>query len=190
MHRRAYLAAAATAATAAAAGCTGLLGDRHPDASVRADDPGRKTLVFGPDDDPLANLGADGAVSHGVLSLTTSIAHRDGTRLTDVALRLWTPDADTPARVALRSPVEGDSSPPPQITLSTPDDRPGQRIHVTDLDDLADETIYPLAFLVRTRGATTLALHATIGLDTGGIPDRHATLDGALRLRYPALADE
>jgi len=57
-----------------------------------------------------------------------------------------------PAEVAVVSPVEGDSSPPPSVALYTPDQALGTIIEITDLDDLADETISTLnLILVRGR---------------------------------------
>jgi len=55
---------------------------------------------------------------------------------------------ESPAQVAVVSPVEGDSSPPPSVALYTPDQVLGTIIEITDLDDLADETISTLTLIV------------------------------------------
>jgi hypothetical protein len=99
---------------------------------------------------------------------------------------------ESPAEVAVVSPVEGDSSPPPSISLYTPDRDLGTIIEITDLDDLADETISTLnlAVIPGTGTATELTVHATIGLSGGGILSRNYTLDGELQLAYPALTGQ
>jgi hypothetical protein len=88
--------------------------------------------------------------------------------------------------VAVVSPVEGDSSPPPELTLSTPADGPGTRIEVTDLDDLADETISTLGFIIiPPANATTLTIDCTITLTGSGVLGSDYTLDGEFELRFP-----
>jgi hypothetical protein len=96
------------------------------------------------------------------------------------------PDGDSAPEVAVISPVEGDSSPPPELTLSTPADRPGTRIEVTDLDDLADETISTLGFLIIPPvNATTLTIDCTMRLTESGVLGSDYTLDGEFELRFP-----
>lgn len=98
---------------------------------------------------------------------------------------------ESPAEVAVSSPVEGDSSPPPSIALYTPDQDPGTIIEITDVDDLADETISTLDLIVipGSEAATDLNIHATIELAAGGVLSSDYTLDGELQLAYPELED-
>ncbi|AFO57406.1 hypothetical protein NJ7G_2169 [Natrinema sp. J7-2] len=104
---------------------------------------------------------------------------------------MWMPEVarESPAEVALTSPVEGDSSPPPSVALYTPDRGLGTVIEISDLDDLADETISILKLLVKPRAetATTLTIHATIELTGNGILEGDYTLDGDLQLTYSEL---
>ncbi|ELY86633.1 hypothetical protein C485_06932 [Natrinema altunense JCM 12890] len=54
------------------------------------------------------------------------------------------------------------------------------------MDDLADETISILKLLVKPTAetATTLTIHATIGLTSSGILEDDYALDGDLQLTY------
>jgi len=192
MNRRTYLGAVCTAGVAATAGCGAVRREETlSDPTVNVDGPGRKTIVFSSDGGEVGHFGVDGSVESGRIDLSTEIWHRSGTRVESVRLRLWMPGAATesPAEVAVVSPVEGDSSPPPSVTLSTPERNLGTVIEVTDLDDLADETISTLALVVipRSEAATTLNVHATIDLSGGGLPSKTFTLDGELQLAYPEL---
>ena len=75
------------------------------------------------------------------------------------------------ADVAVLSPVAGDSSPPPSISLPSPRPGPGTLIESTDPDDLADETISTLDLVVRppSTTATTVAFDATIELTNNAL---------------------
>ncbi|MFD1588439.1 hypothetical protein ACFR9U_15760 [Halorientalis brevis] len=97
---------------------------------------------------------------------------------------------DSPAEVAVVSPVQGDSSPPPSVSLYTPARELGTVVEITDLDDLADETISTLDLIVipGTDTATDLTIHATIDLSGGTAFSSDYTLAGELQLSYPALA--
>jgi len=97
-----------------------------------------------------------------------------------------------PAEVAVVSPVEGDSSPPPSVALYTPDQALGTIIEITDLDDLADETISTLNLIAipGSETATRLNIHTTIKLSGGGTLSSDYTLDGELQLAYPQLTDK
>ncbi|KAB7513669.1 hypothetical protein DMP03_11570 (plasmid) [Halosegnis rubeus] len=99
---------------------------------------------------------------------------------------------ESPAEVAVVSPVEGDSSPPPSVALYTPDQALGTIIEITDLDDLADETISTLNLIVipGSETATRLNIHTTIELSGGGTLSSDYTLDGELQLVYPHLSDK
>lgn len=89
------------------------------------------------------------------------------------------------------SPVEGDSS-PPSIFLYSPKRDPGTIIEIDDIDDLKDETISTLDFIVRPRSetATTLVIEGTIELTSSGWIGTDYTLTGQLKLKYPKLRQE
>jgi hypothetical protein len=195
MNRRRYLTAVCAAGVATTAGCSTVTGNQTlSDPTVKEDSPGRKTIIFTADDAEVAHLGVDGNVQSNRIDLSTEIWHREETRVESIELRLWMPEiaTESPAEVAVVSPVEGDSSPPPSISLYTPDRDLGTIIEITDLDDLADETISTLnlAVIPGTGTATELTVHATIGLSGGGILSRNYTLDGELQLAYPALTGQ
>lgn len=192
MRRRAFLATVGAAGAAGTAGC-GLARSETTlsEPTVRADSDARRSLHFATDGEEVGSLGVTGSVASGVIDLRTEIWHRQGTDVTAIALRVWMPDAeaDSAVDVAVVSPVEGDGSPPPSLSLSSPRRDRGTVIEVTDLDDLADETISTLELLVRSRSetATTLAIDATIGLAAGGWLGTDYTLDGRLDLAFPEL---
>ncbi|RXK52020.1 hypothetical protein EAF64_00175 [Halorientalis pallida] len=102
------------------------------------------------------------------------------------------PPRDAPATVAVESPVSGDSSPPPEVTLSVPDRGQGQLIGISDLDDLADETISTLTLLVRPHPEASgpLSIATTIELGGGGVLASDYTLDGQLDLEFPAVTSQ
>lgn len=190
MDRRRYLGALVGAGTAGFAGCTTLGGPTAlTDPEHSSDRPGEASLEWDTDGSSLCSFGVDATVLDGLLVLSTEIPHRDGTRIDALTLRVWQPGADLPAEVAPVSPVEGDSSPPPTITLSTPDRGPGTQISVRDLDDLADETISTLDLLVRPRSpASELAIGVEIALSEGTILRSEYDLSGEVRLAVPERA--
>ena len=191
MRRRRFLATAGTAGIAATAGCGALRTERTlSDPTRHSDGQGRASIHFNEDGSEVGHFGVDGAVADGVVPMTTEIWHREGTTVESVSARVWMPEADTPADVAVVSPVEGDSSPPPEVRLYTPDRAAGTTIELSDLDDLADETISTLEFIVRpwSESATTVAFDVTMELAGGGVLGTDYTLDGELRLEYPTLA--
>ncbi|WP_434529964.1 hypothetical protein ACODNH_00665 (plasmid) [Haloarcula sp. NS06] len=130
-------------------------------------------------------------MTSGRIDLSTEIWHRDGTNVESIKLRVWMPETATefPAEVAVVSPVEGDSSPPPSVALYTPDQALGTIIEITDLDDLADETISTLDLIVipGSETATRLNIHTTIALSGSGTLSSDYSLDGELQLAYPRL---
>jgi hypothetical protein len=194
MNRRAYLATVCGAGITATAGCSTVAGRRTlSDPRVSTESPGRKALVFESDGEEVGHLGVDGSVVAGRLELSTEIWHRDGTTVDRVQLRAWMPETATesPAEVAVVSPVEGDSSPPPSVALYTPDRALGTVVELSDLDDLADETISTLELRVvpGTEAATALDIDVTIELAGGGFLGPDYTLDGTLHLEYPELDD-
>jgi hypothetical protein len=195
VNRRRYLRALCTVGVVATAGCGAVAGDRTlSDPTVDVESSGRKTLVFASEGEKLGHLGVDGSVDSGWLDLSTELWHREGTNVKSIALRVWMPEAasESPADVAVVSPVEGDSSPPPSVALYTPERALGTTIAITDVDDLADETISTLDLVVEpgTETATKLGIHATIELTGGGVLGSHYTLDGELQLAYPGLSDQ
>jgi hypothetical protein len=191
VRRRTLLATVGTGVAASTAGCGMLRSTKTiPDPSVHTDSDGRAHLAWD-DGGELATFGVDGGVSGGTIRLGTELWHREGTEVTGITLRLWMPEAESAPDVALISPVEGDSSPPPSVTLFTPDRKRGTAISIADLDDLADETISTIEFLVRPRSetATAVVVDAAIELtETDWLGDDY-DLDGRLPLDYPAVAD-
>lgn len=191
MDRRTYLVACSSVGVAATAGCSAVAGSRRlTDPSVDSTSPSRRALVFTTDGEEIGTIGVDGDVSGGHLHLSTRISHREGTLIDQIRLRVWMPDSgQTPADVALVSPVEGDSSVPPSVTLSSSVQAQGTVIEITELGDLADETISTLDLIVRPRSgaATTLRIDATVDLSESGMFGRSYTLDGDLGLEFPDL---
>jgi len=192
MNRRKYLAAVSTAGIAATAGCSAVTGNQTlSDPTVKENGSGRKVIIFTANDAEVGHFGVDGSVESNRVDLSTEIWHQDGTRVESIKLRLWMPETamESPADVAVTSPVEGDSSAPPSISLYTPDREPGTVVEITDLDDLADETISTLNLIVipGSDTATDLNIHATIELSGGGVLSSDYTLDGELQLAYPEL---
>lgn len=195
MNRRTYLAAVSAAGATSLAGCGTVQGTSTlSDPTVNSDSPGRKALVFTSNATEVGHFGVDGSVTADRIDLSTEIWHQEGTRVESIKLRLWMPDTATesPAQVAVVSPIEGDSSPPPSVSLSTPRREPGTVIEVTDLDDLADETISTLDLIVVpvSDTATVLNIDVTIDLSGGGVFSSDYTLDGELQLAYPDLHEQ
>lgn len=194
MNRRAYLAAVCTAGVTATTGCGTTAGKQTlSDPTVSKDSPGRKAIIFTADDNEVGHFGVDGSVTSNRIDLSTEIWHQEGTRVKSIKLRIWMPETATesPAEVAVVSPLEGDSSPPPSVSLYTPDRDLGTIIEITDLDDLADETISTLNLIVipGSETVTDLNIHATIELSGGDVLSSDYTLDGELQVTYPELTD-
>ncbi|WP_248299393.1 hypothetical protein [Halorhabdus amylolytica] len=194
MERRRFLAGLCGTGAIATPGCVAGLGERTlPESEVKRDSAGRRALVFRQGGDEIGHLGVDGRVDAGVIDLSTEIWHREGTTVDAIELRLWMPGTgQSPAEVAVVSPVEGDSSPPPEISLYTPEGKRGTIVSITDLDDLADETISTLDLNVEpgSATATTLIIHATIELTGNGILGPDYTVDGEFQLEYPERSDQ
>ncbi|MDS0258416.1 hypothetical protein NDI56_03210 [Haloarcula sp. S1CR25-12] len=191
MDRRKWLGLVASAGCAGVAGCGGLGGPTELSDPSTDSEPGERVLEWSVDGEFICAFGVSARVSGDTLALSTEIPHRDGTRVNTVSLRLWLPETSSSTEIALVAPVEGDSSPPPSVTLSYPDQRPGILVEVTDLDDLADETISTLDFLVRPRDpASELAIDATVGLTDDGLLATDYRLTGELRLPIPDLSGE
>ena len=195
MNRRTYLASVCAAGVAATAGCSAVSGSKTlSEPTVNTESSGRKALIFTENDEEVGHLGVDGTVTSERIDLSTEIWHQDATNVKSIKLRVWMPETATesPAEVAVVSPVEGDSSPPPSVALYTPDQALGTIIEITDLDDLADETISTLNLIAipGSETATRLNIHTTIKLSGGGTLSSDYTLDGELQLAYPQLTDE
>ncbi|WP_245852925.1 hypothetical protein [Natrinema ejinorense] len=192
MNRREYLAAICSTGVVATAGCSAIQSNQTlSDPTVHGDSRGRKTLVFATTDEEVGKFGVTGRVDSGVIDAPLEIWHRAGTAVKSITLRVWMPEVATesPPTVAIASPVEGDSSPPPSVALYTPDRALGTVIEISDLDDLADETISILNLLVKpvAETASKLTIHTTIELTSSGILESNYTLDGELQLTYPEL---
>lgn len=195
MNRRTYLTSVYAAGIAATAGCSTISGSKTlSEPTVNTESSGRKALIFTENDEEVGHLGVDGSVTSGRIDLSTEIWHQDGTNVESIKLRIWMPETaiESPAEIAVVSPVEGDSSPPPSVALYTPDQALGTSIEITDLDDLADETISTLNLIVipGSETATRLNIHTTIELSGGGALSSNYTLDGELQLAYPQLTDK
>lgn len=194
VNRRTYITGVAGAGIMTTAGCSIVGGEQTlSEPSVNSHSPGRKALVFTSNDEDVGHFGVDGNVDSAWLTLSTEIWHQAGTDVRSIKLRVWMPETATEsaADVAVVSPVEGDSSPPPSVALYTPDRALGTVIEITDLDDLADETISTLSLVVNPRSetATELKIHATIDLAGDGYTNTDYTLDGELELAYPELSN-
>lgn len=142
----------------------------------------------------VAKLGFSGAVSTGQIDLDSELWHEDGTTVESIELQVWMP-SDGPgagADVAVVSPVEGDSSSPPSISLYTPERSPGTVIEITDLDDLEDETISTLDFIVQPRATagTELYVDSEIELGGSGLLGSGYALSGTLGLDFPTLGGQ
>jgi hypothetical protein len=187
MNRRTALTTFATAGGAALAGCGSLGGQTTlSDPTLITDSDSRKSLSFTDGGEEIANFGADGTVDGGRIDVDTELSHSSDTLVDAISLRLAMSAEGRAASVAVVSPVEGDSSPPPELTLSTPDDARGTLVEVTDLDDLADETISTLSFVITpAETATTLTFDCDIALSKNGLAGGDYTLDGTLELQFP-----
>ena len=195
MHRRKYLASVCAAGVATTAGCSTVSGSKTlSEPTVNTESSGRKALIFTENDEELGHLGVDGSVTSDRIDITTEVWHRDGTNVESIELRVWMPETapDTSAAVAVVSPVEGDSSPPPAVALKTPDQALGTSIEITDFDDLADETISTLDLIVipGSKTATRLNIHTRIELSGSGTFSSDYKLEGDLQLAYPRLSDK
>ncbi|SDF64471.1 hypothetical protein [Halorientalis regularis] len=191
MDRRTFLGLTASVGVVATAGCSAPGKARTlSDPTVDGESSQRKYLSFTADGEEIATVGVDGRVDDGTIRLPFEIWHRDGTLVEAITLRVWMPPRDAPATVAVASPVSGDSSPPPEVALSVPDGERGQRVEITDLDDLADETISTLGLLVdpHPEAEGTLSIDATVELDGGGVLASDYRLDGRLNLDFPDAA--
>jgi len=193
VRRRSLLTALGTATAAGAAGCGALPGDQTlSDPTVVEDAPGRRTLVFAVDGDEVGHFGVDGRIADGAVRMDTELWHRSNTRVRSVDLHLWV-DPDHPAtRIGLGAPLAGDSSPPPEVTLSTPERGRGVVIAVSDLDDLADETISTVDLFVApgADAATTVTVDCEIDLVGTATFGTDYTLRGRMDLAYPDVGDE
>jgi hypothetical protein len=200
VRRRTFLTAVGSAGAVGTAGVAGgatgtYRGERTlSDPTVHADSPRRRSLSFTADGEEVGSLGVSGSLDDGVIDLGTEIWHREGTRIESIALGVWMPPADASstaeaAEVAVVSPVEGDSSPPPDVSLSTPRREPGTLVEVDDLDDLADETISTLDLVVRPGAETEprVVVDAALELREGGWFGTDYALDGRLEVEFPAL---
>ena len=195
MNRRTYLAAVSAVGATSLAGCGAVRGrETLSDPTVTTESPGRKALIFTSNDTEVGHFGVDGDANSDRIDISTEIWHQEGTRVQSIELRLWMPETatDSPAEVAVVSPVEGDSSPPPSLSLSTPSRKPGTVIEITDLDDLADETISTLDLIVvpGSETATALNIDVTIDLPGDGVFSSRYTLEGELQLAYPERHDQ
>lgn len=195
MDRRQFLSGIGTAGIVATAGCSMVSGvETLSDPTVYTDSPSRRSLEWTANDESIGEFGVSMAFSTGIIDVSTELSHSKGTTVESIKLRVWTesPETDTPADVAVVSPVEGDSSPPPSISLYSPYQRKGTVIEITDLDDLKDETISTLDLLIRpqSESTTTVKFDATIELAGGGALGTDYTLTGELPVEIPTSGQQ
>lgn len=193
--RRQFFNVIGSAGIGATAGCSTVVGSEPlSDPTVHTDSPGRRSLEWLSNGESVGELGVSGTVSSGLIDLSTEISHTQGTNVESIQRRVWmaSPDTETSADIAIVSPVEGDSSPPPSISLYSPHRSHGTVIEITELDDLKDETISTLDLLVSPQSEMTTTLHvdATIALTGGGLLSDDYTLDGQLHLEFPELSEQ
>ncbi len=193
MRRRAYLGTLGAATVCGAVGF-GLVSAEETlsTPSVDADGPRRKALVFESDGTEVASFGAQGTVRGDRIDVETELWHRSDTLVERIELRVAMPaeDGGTATDVAVTSPLQGDSSPPPALTLSVPRDDPGTVLEVTDLDDLADETISTIGFVVtpRSEASGTLTVETRVALESTAVLASDYALHGSLDLSFPSFA--
>jgi len=195
MDRRQFLGAIETAGVVATAGCGAVSGSETlSDPAVHTDSPSRRSLEWTANDESIGELGASVTSSTGVVDVSMELSHSEGTSVGSIKLRVWTesPEADTPADIALVSPVEGNSSPPPLISLYSPNQRQGTIIKITDLDDLSDETISTLNLLLQPQSESTTAIKidTTIELTGSGVLSTDYTLTGELPVAIPTASQQ
>lgn len=193
MRRRRLLTTLGAVGTAAVAGCGAVSGDETlSDPTVVEDAPGRRTLVFAVDGDEVGHFGVDGRVADGTVRMDTELWHRSNTRVRSVRLHLWANPEHAATRIGLDAPLQGDSSAPPDVTLSTPDRGRGVLVTVDDLDDLADETISTIDLFVDpgADAATTVTVDCEIDLTGTGTFGTDYTLRGRMGLEYPELGGD
>ncbi|UDF60580.1 hypothetical protein [Halobacterium sp. BOL4-2] len=195
MNRRKYITAACGASIATIAGCSKLAGKKTlSDPKIDPGPGGGTTMTFTDNNSEIAHLSVSKRVSPDRAHLPMEIWHRQGTKIKSIKLRVWMPEIATefPAKVAVVSPVEGDSSPPPSLSLYTPERLPGTNIEVSDLDDLSDETISTLNLIIipNSEKAVDIKIHGTIELSSSNILGSSYTLDGEMKLSYPELAND
>lgn len=193
MNRRSFLTTAVAVGAAGTAGCGALRSTQAlDDPKVWSSSPQRQSLIFSANGSALASFGVDGGVDGSVVRLATELSHQEGTDVTGLRLRLWMPDnpSNTPADIAVISPVEGDSSPPPSLALYSPQRARGTVVEVSGFDDLADETISTIDLLVRPRSdeGRTVSIDVSISLAEGGAFRTDYDLSGRLDLEFPSLA--
>lgn len=164
------------------------------DPTVHTNSPSRRSLEWTANDESIGELGASVTPSTGVVDVSTELSHSEGTNVDSIKLRAWveSPETDIPADIALVSPVEGDSSPPPSISLYSPDRRQGTVIEITDLDDLKDETISTINLLIKpqSESATMIKIDATIELTGSGVLSTDYTLTGELPVKIPTPSQQ
>jgi hypothetical protein len=193
MERRRYLAALGGAGLAAVAGCSAVRDSRMlSEPTVSEEAPTRKSLQFTAGDRDVGSFGVDATADEGSIRLDTELVHDGGTSVESIELGVWLPPADEPSttEVAVVTPVTGDSSPPPELTLDWREGG-GALVTVRDLDDLADETISTLALRVvpGPDREATLVVEPVIELAEGGALGTDYTLDGELELAVPDPVD-
>ncbi|WP_408957521.1 hypothetical protein [Natrinema sp. 74] len=195
MDRRWFLAAISSAGVATTVGCSVVGGSKTlSEPTVHTESSGRRSLSFTSKGTEIGSLGVTGTVTSEGIDLETELWHRRDTAVRSITLEFWMPPrgTDSGTAVAVVSPVEGDSSPPPSVSLSSPRHESGSIVEIDDLDDLADETINTLEFIVRpgSETATTLVIDGRIELASGAWFGSDYTLDGRLRLDFPALRNQ
>lgn len=191
MERREYVALFGSAAIGATAGCATVGGSEQlTEPTLQSDDDTRRHLKWSTDGEEVATLSVDGDIWSDLIRNRASIWHRESTHLESISLRIWMPGAEPghAPEISLVGPVQGDSSPPPAISLSVTRGQPGTTIKIDDFDDLKNETV-TVEFYARPRSetGTTLAFDGTIELAETDLLGADYTLEGDLELAFPEI---
>ncbi|MUV89895.1 hypothetical protein GJ629_08310 [Halapricum sp. CBA1109] len=143
--------------------------------------PHDKALLFSVDGDERGSFGARATQAGDRVDIDTSFSHPEAWLVESIRVRVAMPVEDGPdPRIAVVVPPHGDSSPPPEITMTTVRGKPGTVIELADFDDLANETVpLGLAAVPRTTLGEEITLDVSIDLGSSDMFGTDYTLEGA-----------
>lgn len=192
MDRRQYLTTLASIGVGTIAGCSVPGGSQTlSNPTTEQEDDGETHLLFHADGDRLASLtiqpgrqrysGSTGEQ----ISVDVSVAHRDGTKIAGLRLKLRTlsEGGKPPAQVALITPF---GTPHPSMELYTDPQDGGAILDIADTSEVGDGTL-TLKFLLTTLEASTseLEVDATIELTEQEVFGADYTLDALTLIQLP-----